>query len=177
MLNELISVELIDKIFNIIKTYSIQTIITTAISTFITLKINKINERNILLNELHNIMKYSMEYPFLENEYFTNQYEIMHDFCKKHDIAVYNCKIEIINRYYQYEIYCEMIFNYINKICDFYKFNEKKINKFLDVYGWIKTHSQYWYNNQNHKESVYAYGKKFVCYIDNIYKKYQFKEY
>ena len=88
MLNELISVELIDKIFNIIKTYSIQTIITTAISTFITLKINKINERNILLNELHNIMKYSMEYPFLENEYFTNQYEIMHDFCKKHDILL-----------------------------------------------------------------------------------------
>lgn len=34
MLNELISIELIDKIFDIIKTYSIQTIITTAISTF-----------------------------------------------------------------------------------------------------------------------------------------------
>lgn len=48
MLNELISVELIDKIFDIIKTYSIQAIITTAISTFITLKINRINERNIL---------------------------------------------------------------------------------------------------------------------------------
>ena len=71
----------------------------------------------------------------------------MHDFCKKHDIAVYNCKIEIINRYYQYKIYCEMIFNYINKICDSYKFNKKKINKFLDVYEWIKTHSQYWHNN------------------------------
>ena len=63
-----------------------------------------------------------------------------------------------------------MIFNYISKIYDFYKFNKKKINKFLDVYGWIKTHSQYWYNNLNHKESVDAYGKKFVNYIYNIYK-------
>lgn len=164
MLNELISVKLIDKIFNIIKTYSIQTIITTAISTFITLKINRINKKNTLLDELRNIMKYSMEYPFLENEYFTNQYEIMYNFCKKHDIAVYDYKIEIINRYYQYEIYCEIIFNHISKICDFYKFTENKINKFLDVYVWIKTYSQYWYNIQNHKESVDAYGKK-ICQL------------
>lgn len=176
MLNVLFSTEFTDKIFYVIKTYSIQTIITTVISTLITLKINKINERNTLLDELRNIMKYSMEYPFLENKYFTNQYEIMYNFCKKHDITVYNCKIEIINRYYQYEIYCEMIFNYISKIYNFYKFNEKKINKFLDVYGWIKTHSQYWNNIQNHKESVDAYGKKFVNYIDNIYKKYPIKE-
>lgn len=177
MLNVLFSTEFIDKILPLIKAYFTQTIITTVISTFITLKISKINERNTLLDELRNIMKYSMEYPFLENEYFTNQYEIMYNFCKKHDIMVYNCKIEIINRYYQYEIYCEMIFNYISKIYDFYKFNEKKINKFLDVYGWIKIHSQYWYNSQNHKESVDAYGKKFVNYIDNIYKKYSIKEY
>lgn len=57
----------------IIKTL-ISVITSTFVSSLVTMKINKINRKNILLNELHNLMKYSMDYPLLENDYFTNQY-------------------------------------------------------------------------------------------------------
>lgn len=153
----------------IIKTL-ISVITSTFVSSLVTMKINKINRKNILLNELHNLMKYSMDYPLLENDYFTNQYNEISKFLDDYNSKeVYSYPVEIINRYNQYEIYCEMIFNYIEKICKYYKY-EDKISDFLDIYGWIKRHKQYWFNDKNYKESLNGYGNKFVLYIDNIYK-------
>lgn len=145
-------------------------IISAVVSIITNFILKKIDNKNMLINELHNLMKYSMDYPFLENDYFTKQYNNIANLYRNNN-EVYNCNIEIINRYIQYEIYCEMIFNYINKIYIYYNKKEHKISNFLDVYNWIKRHKQYWFDKINYKESKIGYGGEFVYFIDKIYKK------
>ena len=111
-------------------------------------------------NQLAELQKISLEYPYLEDTYFINGWE---DFVKKYKN---NKKIpkNKLTKYLRYEQYCEMIFNFSEDLYTSLK-TEKKILKYLAIDDWTKQHKTWWENPLIDCSNDYSYNKDLIILI------------
>ena len=133
---------------------AIATIISTGIATSITLLINTNNRINVLNEQLDSILKISIQYPYLENPDFISTW-----------IENKNSNDE---KYLRYDIYCNLVFNYMERFCKYYKFNEKQIQTHVNIKDWIRTHKDCWHNPSTPFENLDGCSPKFKNLINTF---------
>ena len=100
------------------------------------------------------ILKISIEYPYLENEDFIIEWSNEHNKEKDNE------------KYMRYEAYYTLVFNFLEKVCSYYNYNQKKIYKYINLKEWVRLHKLAWegdlYNN------IDSYSEKLKKIINNI---------
>jgi len=132
---------------------AIATIIATTTSTLVTLILYRTNYKRELDNQLDAILKLAIQYPYLENREFTNNWT-----------SNYNLSDKKLSRY---EVYATMVFNYLLRFSKFYKYNIKKIEKHLAVKDWVRIHRKYWYDPTVPNENIDTYDPPFRKLVED----------
>ena len=111
-------------------------------------------ESNRLNDNLNKILDINLQYPFVDDSSF---------------IARWNKnKNSISDSSYRYQTYCEYVFNYLQDVCEYYKYEKDKIRKFVDIRDLILLHKGWWsLPEQNESET---YPKKFKEFINGCFK-------
>ena len=135
---------------------AIATLISSGIATTVTLLMNRGNSLKNLNDQLDNILKISIQYPYLENTKFT---------------ATWNeNKNSTEEQYLRYDNYCNLVFNYMERLCKYYNFNERKIQKHINIKDWIRVHKDCWTNPSTPFENTDGYSKKLKNLINDFLK-------
>lgn len=111
---------------------AIATIISSCVATIVSLLINRRNQKKDLNDQLDAIVKISIQYPYLESPRFTNTWN--------------ENKGKDLEQYIRYENYCVMVFNFMERLCKFYKFDKTKIEGHINLKQWIRIHQDCWNN-------------------------------
>lgn len=135
---------------------AIATLISSSVATTVTILINRNNNIKVLNDQLDNIIKIAIQYPYLENPSFTRTWN---DNLKSED-----------EKYQRYENYCTLVFNYMERLCKYYRYNEKKIENHLNLKDWIRVHKDCWLNPSTPFENTDSYSKEFKKLIENYIK-------
>lgn len=135
---------------------AIATLISSSIATIVALKINKHNALKSLNDQLDNILKIAIQYPYLESPSFCNTWQ--------------DNKDSEDERYLRYENYCTLIFNYLERLCKHYDFNVNDIQNHLNVKGWIRVHKSCWQYPSVPFENSDGYDHRFKVVIENYLK-------
>jgi hypothetical protein len=125
---------------------AIATLISTAVNVFINLKMRNGDEAKRLQEQLHDINKISIEYPYFEDPEFTNKW---------------NNRGKSDPQYLRYENYCAIIFNFLERLFYHCNFNDKKINGYVNAKDWVRNHQQCWENPTSAFENADSYPKRF----------------
>lgn len=112
----------------------------------------KTEERRRLDDEFNAILKIALEYPYLENIHFTENWT-----------SKYNKNDEKALRY---EVYCTLVFNFLEKFARYFNFNEEKMENNIAVKDWVRLHRKYWIDPTIPNENVDTYDKKFVKLVE-----------
>lgn len=135
----------------------LSTIISIIVSIITTIIFNRFQaqkeERRRLDDEFNDILKIALEYPYLENIYFTEKWSSQYD---KND-----------ERALRYEVYCTLVFNFLERFSKYFDFNQTKIEKEIAVKDWIRLHRKYWRDPTIPNENIDTYDKKFVKLVEN----------
>lgn len=130
---------------------AIATIISSTVATIVGLSINRQNAIKNLNDQLDNIIKLSVQYPYLESPVFAKTW-----------LENKNSEDE---KYLRYENYCTLIFNFLERLCKFYNYDKNKIENHLNVKGWIRIHKDCWDNPSLAYENSDGYETKFKTLI------------
>lgn len=139
-----------------ITTAAIASVVSSAVATTVAVKINKSNAKKSLDDQLDNILKISIQYPYLENTAFTATWK------------------ENINsddeKYIRYELYCTLVFNFMERMCKFYKFKHNKISAHVNLRGWASIHKCCWLFPSDPVEHAEGYHPAFRKLINDYIK-------
>jgi hypothetical protein len=135
---------------------AIATLISAGTSATISLFIARSNKQKSLDDQLDSIIKIGVQYPYLENRTFTEKWKSTHD--------------DSDEMMLRYDMYCNLLFNYLSRLADHYNYNEEKIEKYLAVKMWVRMHRKNWKDPKEAYENVDAYDKKFVDLMDKYTK-------
>lgn len=133
----------------------ISALIAAIISIVISRNANKQSNLKSLNDQLDNILKIAIEYPYLEDKVFRDSW---------------NPNLVNEERYLRYDLYCNLVFNYLERISKFYNYNSKRIEKYLAMKEWIRDHSKCWLNPSKEYENVECYEKEFRELINQYLK-------
>ena len=137
---------------------------TTMISAFISIIVSilstiafnkwqrKQETKRKLDEEFTDILKIALEYPYLENIRFTEKWTSSYQ--------------EDDERALRYEVYCTLVFNFLEKFSKYYNFDEDKIEQEIAVKDWVRLHRKYWRDPTIPNENVDTYDKKFVRLVE-----------
>jgi len=142
-----------------------QIIFSGAASAIITviamIAINKINDkkyiRSNLDNQLKEILKISIEYPYLESKKFTDGWL---ERKKNEDDEVL-----------RYDLYCTLLFNYLAKLSSFYKYKVHRVEAHVDIKPWVRLHKNYWQHPLSEFDNVDGYKPEFQKLINSFLEK------
>ena len=135
---------------------AIATIISGATSTSVTLLIAATNNKKSLDDQLDAILKIAVQYPYLESRNFTEQWTSKHD--------------ENDERMLRYDLYCNLLFNYLSRISKKYNYSELKIEDELAMKSWVRLHRKNWLDPREAYENVDAYNQEFINLMDQYTK-------
>lgn len=135
---------------------AIATIISAITSATITLLINNRGDKKRLEDQLDAILKIAVQYPYLESPDYAEKW--LENRQKEDEKSL------------RYELYCTLLFNYLERRCKFYKFNSEKIQADLNVKEWVRQHKLYWEQPVSSYENVDGYEEKFRLLINNYLK-------
>jgi len=102
-----------------------------------------------LHDELNKIIEISIEYPYLESKKFTSQWN------KDSDDECY----------LRYDAYCNRLYNFLARVCEFFEYDKQKIESFVDIKSWIRMHKLNWQNPIDENENIDGYDQMFRNYI------------
>lgn len=128
-------------------------LVISTVGIWLTYSLYKRDKKNELGRKLTRILELGMEYPYLENKEFISgwiQYRTSQD-----------------EKYLRYDIYCNMIFNYLHDVYDFFGGNKNKIENYMDVKSWIRVHKDCWLNPVEDCENVDGYDEPFRKFINS----------
>lgn len=132
---------------------ALATIISTCIATTVTFIINRRNDLKSLNDQLDDILKIGIQYPYLESPKFTETW------CKNKDVDD--------EKYLRYDNYCTLVFNFLERYCAFYDFNKAKIEKqHVNIKDWVRLHKQCWQDPTIPYENAESYPEKFKKLIN-----------
>ena len=135
---------------------AIASLISSVIATSVALFVNRDNRRKSLNDQLDSILKISIQYPYLEDPKFT---------------ATWNAnKDSADEKYLRYDIYCNLVFNYMERLCEHHEYNEKKIQADVNIKDWIRVHKDCWHNPSSPYENADGYSKKLKNTLSNFLK-------
>jgi len=131
---------------------AVATIIALITSTVVTLFLKKSNRRQILDQQLFDLRKMALQYPYLESKLFTNKWNSGYDLSDERSL--------------RYEIYATLVFNFLSDFTRFYHYNTKKVEIELAIKNWINTHKKYWYDPTLPNENVDVYDEPFKKLVE-----------
>ena len=67
--------------------------------------------------------------------------------------------------YMRYDIYCNLLFNFLSELYDFYNGDRVKIENFCDIKTWIRMHQLNWKYPIDPNENIDGYTQKFRDFI------------
>ena len=126
---------------------SIATIISSSVASSLAIYFNRNNNVKALNDQLDNILKISIQHPYLESESFVKTWK--------------ENRKSTEEEYLRYELYCTLLFNFLERFCRYYKCNETKIQNRLNVKEWVRHHKDYWLNPPSDFENIDGYSKDF----------------
>ena len=109
-----------------------------------------------LNDQLDNIIKIAIQYPYLESPTFTSTWN--------------NNTNSEDEKYLRYENYCILVFNYMERLCQYYKYDKAKIENHLNIKDWIRVHKDCWLNPSTPFENADGYSKDLKKLIENYIK-------
>jgi len=111
------------------------------------------NEHNELDKRLDEILKITIQYPYLESKAFTKEWNQ-----KKGSDDI---------RYIRYDNFCNLVFNYIHKVYLTFDKDKTKIENYIDVKNWIYLHEDNWKKPIDPHENIEGYDLEFRQFINN----------
>lgn len=136
-------------------------IFATIITTFVLHHLSNINNKKTFLdNQLIELQRLSFYDTFVEDENYTHKWiETKEKYLNK------QLSEEEIKKFLKYDVYTEMLFNFIEKALTIYKTEEKLLN-YIDFKSWIRTHSECWKNPLQPHSNREVYGDQMCDMID-----------
>ena len=125
----------------------------SAKSSNTTLVLYKKEKKEKLIEELNKILEIGIEYPYLENKAFTSKWIINKDSDDE--------------RYLRYDMYCNLLFNYLNHVFTYFESDKVQIEGFVDVKSWVRPHKYNWLNPVDENENIDGYDEKFRTFINS----------
>jgi hypothetical protein len=108
-------------------------------------------EEKFRLNQnLNKLLDIKLQYPFLEDSVFRSWWSKNKN--SNNDSSL------------RYQTYCIYVLNFAEDVCDYYKYDSDKINKFIDIEDLIEPTREYW--EANVVENYKSYGPEFKEFID-----------
>ncbi len=117
---------------------------------------NKQSKKRQLDDQLDSILKIAVQYPYLESTIFTLTWNIKKDSNEE--------------EYLRYDIYCTLLFNYLERLASHYSFNRRKIEDEIAIKDWVRIHKDYWLNPISSYENIDSYDTKFKSLINDYLK-------
>lgn len=130
----------------------VSSVLSAVISLLVVVLTRHGDEKRDLDNELSDILKIGIKYPYFEMAKFTSEWR--------------PDKVNKDERYAKYELYATLVFNHLEKRCKFHCFDFKKVQKELDMWSWVKVHMVYWKNPSECYENILGYDDRFVEIIE-----------
>lgn len=131
---------------------AIASIVSTFVATSVTLRINKSNKKKVLEDQLDSILKIAIQHPYLESTLFTETWAAN--------------KNSTDEKYLRYDIYCNLVFNYMERLCNHYNYDEQKISNHINIKDWIRVHKQCWENPSTPYENADGYPEKLKSFLN-----------
>lgn len=126
-------------------------------SSLISRNLNKKNKMRYLNDQLDDILKIAVQYPYLESSKFTKTW-------------IENKDSES-EEYLRYDIYCTLLFNYLARLAEHFNYDIKKIEKHVSAKDWIQLHQDYWLYPYDNSPNDGDYDKEFCNLITKYIKK------
>lgn len=118
------------------------------------------NKKTFLDNQLIELQRLSFYDTFVEDENYTHKWlETKKKYLNK------QLPEEEIKKFLKYDVYTEMLFNFIERAFSVYKTEEKLLN-YIDFKSWIRNHSVCWKNPLQPHSNREVYGDKVCDMID-----------
>lgn len=141
-------------------TISLITCITAAISAliagisaYLAYRFKRADGKAELEKELDRILEIGIQYPRFEYEPFTSDWV--------------NHRGEDNDIYLRYDIYCNLLFNFLHHVFEYYDGKKEKIENYVDVRTWIRMHRQNWEHPIADNENVDGYDQPFRDFINS----------
>lgn len=128
----------------------------SAKSSKTTLELYKKEKEEQLIAELNRILEIGIEYPYLESNEFTSKWD--------------NYKNSDDEQYLRYDMYCNLIFNYLHHVFEHFEKDKKKIEDFVDVKTWVRLHKFNWLSPVDENEILDGYDEEFRNFINSYIK-------
>lgn len=123
-------------------------VVTSSIVTVIINKRNnRANERKNLDRQLDDLLKIALNYPYLESSKFVSCWNDQKD--------------QEDEKFIRYDLYCNLLFNYLARLAEYHKFDKEKIDKHISAKDWVRFHKDNWLNPYDSYENIDSYDKKF----------------
>ena len=132
----------------------VSSIVSLLVSLIIKIWQDKTDKLSSLDSQLDSILRIAVEYPYLESVEFTRTW--------KENVN------NLDDKYRRYETYATLVFNYLSRVCEYFHYNEKKINAYIDMKGWVELHHVYWHNPSKLGENEFVYDEKFKKLVHAI---------
>ncbi len=125
----------------------------SAKSSKLTLELHKKDKEEKLLDELNRILEIGIEYPYLESLEFTSKWN--------------ENAMSDDERYLRYDMYCNLIFNYLHHVFEYFDKNKEKVENFVDVKTWVRIHKQCWQYPMEENGNIDGYDEPFRNFINS----------
>lgn len=135
--------------------------VTTIVTIVIQIRTTQNNQKEFLDKQLIELQRISFYDPFLEDENFTNQWNQMKVNYKSGSLEQRDKE-----KFLKYDVYTEMLFNFIERSFSIYK-NEKKLLNYVDFKSWVRTHQQCWKNPLQEHSNREVYGKDMYYMVED----------
>lgn len=127
--------------------------ITAGVSAYLSYYFKQSDKKDALDKELNRILDIVVQYPYFEYTYFTNDW--------------INHREENDEKYLRYDIYCNMVYNFLHHVFVFYNGRKNLIEEYIDVKSWIRVHKQNWQYPRDSNENIDGYDDAFRNFINS----------
>ena len=127
--------------------------IVAIISAYLSYRFKRQDRKADLERELNRILEIGIQYPRFEFEDFTKDW--------------INHRGLDDEAYLRYDIYCNLLFNFLHHVYEFYGGNQNKIESYIDIKTWIRVHRYNWQNSAVVYENVDGYDESFRTFINS----------
>jgi hypothetical protein len=142
------------EILTSIITSVITTITVTALGYYTFSKQFNADEKFRLNQNLNKLLDITLQYPFLEDSAFVAWWDKNKN--SNNDSSL------------RYQTYCEYVFNFVDDVCDYYNYDRKEIDKFIDMDDLIVLHKSWW--KLPEVQNTQSYDKRFKDLVEAVYK-------
>lgn len=140
---------------------AISLVVTTVVTIILQAKSNKNSQKEFLDKQLIELQRMSFYDPFVEDRDFTKNWLELKTKYENKTI----CETEK-NQFLKYDVYTEMLFNFLEMSCKVYK-KEKDLLNYVDFKSWIRTHAACWKNPLDAHSNREVYGKEIYNMVDD----------